>query len=99
MSNPVDPRQPLIDLENKKFRQGFDADDIGVKVFGEFTAVSGTHPLDSVQWDSYQVTRNSLEDIVEYYQGGLLGTLVITFTATFEDTRKKKLLSGVWVRP
>lgn len=101
MSNPVDPTQSLIQLENKKFRQGVDADDIGVKVFGEFAAnvSSGTHPLESVEWDSYQITYQSDRDIVEYYEGGLSGALVITFTAIYADFRKKRVLSGEWVKP
>jgi len=101
MSNPVDPRQPLIDLENKKFRQGTGPDDIGIKVFGNLTASAGTHPLESVNWDSYSITRNTLTDVVTYYQGGLSGTAVIIFTATFSSARKKpsQFVSGVWSTP
>lgn len=96
MSSLVNPRQPLIDLENKKFRQGVDGNDIGVKVFSE-----GSHPLDAVDWDSYGVVRNSLTDVVTYYQGGLTGTVVLIFTATFSSPRKKasEFVSGVWSTP
>ena len=99
MANPVDPRQALIDLENKKFRQGTGPDDIGVKVFGEFQAISGTHPLDGVQWDSYSIVYNSLTDVVTYYDGGLSGTPVLIFTATYQTARKKKQISGEWTTP
>jgi hypothetical protein len=99
MSNPVDPSQSLIQLENKKFRQGVGPDDIGVKVFGEFAPSSAGHPLDSIVWDSYVTSETSTTDTIEYYQGGVTGTLVITFTAIYSDFRKKNLISGAWVTP
>lgn len=92
MADFVDPRQPLIDLENKKFRQGTGPDDIGVKVFLDGVG----NPLNDFKWDSYKVTYNTLTDVVEYYQGGLTGTLLITFTATYSTARKKNVISGVW---
>lgn len=100
MSEKIDPRRPVIDLELEKFRHATgDPTDVGVKVFGDLQASAGTHPLESVDWDSYSITRNTLTDVVEYYQGGLAGTLLITFTATFETSRKKNLVSGVWETP
>lgn len=95
MSNPVDPRQPLIDLENKKFRQGTGPNDIGVKVFG----AGGSHPLESVTWDSYSIAYNATTDVVTYYQGGLAGTAVLICTITYQTTRKKKSSSVEWSTP
>jgi hypothetical protein len=91
----IDPKRSTIDLENAKFREGQNSQDIGVRVFGNF---GGTWtPLNTVSWDSYTITYGTSTDVVEYFSGGLTGSLVATFTATYQDFRKRKVISGEWV--
>ena len=67
----------------------------GTKRPMDVNAIGGS-PAASVEWDSFLITDNTLTDVVTFYTGGLGGTLVATFTATYTSSRKKTLVSGVW---
>ena len=45
---------------------------------------------------SYNITYNTTTNVIEYYTGGLSGTLVATLTLTYQNARKKKIVSGEW---
>ena len=45
---------------------------------------------------SYQITYNTTTDVIQYFSGGLGGTLEATLTITYENARKKRILSGEW---
>jgi hypothetical protein len=57
----------------------------------------GLGPIATVNWDSWNISETSLTDIVTWYDGGLAGTPTLTFTATYTNTRKKKVVSGEWL--
>ena len=45
---------------------------------------------------SWQVTYNTTTDVIQYFEGTLAGTLIATLTLTYENARKKRLVSGEW---
>ncbi len=54
-------------------------------------------PLGSTTWDSWIIdSTGAVTDIVKYFDGGLGGTLVATFTAIYTNNCKNKVISGVW---
>lgn len=63
------------------------------------TQGGASSPLSFLRWDAFSITRTPLTDVVEYYSGGLGGTLLVTFTATFTNASKSDLASGVWTTP
>lgn len=93
----ISPRQHTVDLENEKFAKNSSNKTV-VRVSDDdlISAILSATPLAGLEWDSYSITYNSLTDVVEYFQGGLTGTLLKTFTQTYDSTRKKKVVSGVW---
>ena len=102
-STDIDPKEGTWDLENKKFARN-SAGKVVVRTADDdlltaVQALSSSGPLAGLQWDAYDITYNALTDVVEYYQGGLGGTLLITFTQTYATTRKKRVVSGVWTTP
>lgn len=98
----INPKLPTLDLENAKFALNENGD-VVVRVRDEFASGGSgadvSNPLQGLNWDAYLITDNLLTDVVQYYQGGLSGTLLATFTATYTSRRKTTLVSGVWVYP
>ncbi|RKZ91677.1 MAG: hypothetical protein DRQ40_09580 [Gammaproteobacteria bacterium] len=93
----IDPCRGTLVLENEKFAKNSDGKTVVRVADDDLLAAIGSGPLAGINWDAYTITYNSLTDVVEYYEGGVAGTILITFTATYQTTRKKKVLSGVWV--
>lgn len=85
-------------LEQKKFAKDENGN-IVVRVRDDFSGTDVSNPLAGLNWDAFLITDNTLTDVVTYYEGGLSGTLLATFTATYTSARKKTLVSGEWVYP
>jgi hypothetical protein len=101
-TSDIDPCRGTNQLENEKFALNENGD-VVIRVRDEF-ASSGSgsdvsNPLAGLNWDAFLITDNTLTDVVQYYEGGLAGTLLATFTATYTSARKKTVVSGVWTYP
>ena len=92
----IDPCRGTNQLENDKFALNENGDVI-VRVSDDSSNAS--NPLVGLNWDAFLITDNTLTDVVQYYEGGLAGTLLATFTATYVSSRKKTLVSGEWTYP
>lgn len=92
----IDPCRSTNDLENSRFALDSN-NDVVVRVVD--TEAGASNPLDGLNWDAFLITDNTLTDVVQYYSGGLAGTLLATYTATYTSARKKTLVSGVWTYP
>ena len=91
----VDRHDNLQSMEKEKFRK----DDVTGEKFVAVCDEIAHQKLDEIANGSrlsYQITYNATTDVIEYYEGGLAGTLVATLTLTYQTARKKVLLSGEW---
>lgn len=92
----IDPCRGTLKLENDKFALN-EQGKVVVRVADD--SANASNPLSGLDWDSFLITDNTTTDVVQYFQGGLAGTLLATFTATYTSARKKTLVSGVWTYP
>lgn len=82
-----------------KTRLGREFDKFGLTADDE-TAVRvlgfGGSLLAGVSWDSFEVSYPSnTQEIYEFYQGGLAGTLVATVTINYVTAQKEDILNAV----